>query len=147
MEGSKRRKRKNDGIDANKLARLERVDPQSLHPIERHRIHQDFIIFGKMMPPGTISLISVPELGSRRVYGPLIDLGNVARCLRSGLGRGGVWKSFLSASCPQDLTGSTAPVRQPELRPAVGKVKNWTRETLSLTWRSQLFNVAFTTPS
>jgi hypothetical protein len=36
MEGSKRRKRKNDRIDANKLARLGRVDPQSLHPIE-HR--------------------------------------------------------------------------------------------------------------
>ena len=36
MEGSKRRKRKNDRIDANKLARLGRVDPQSLHPIQ-HR--------------------------------------------------------------------------------------------------------------
>jgi transposase len=36
MEGSKRRKRKNDRIDANKLARLGRVDPQSLHPI-KHR--------------------------------------------------------------------------------------------------------------
>ena len=36
MEGSKRRKRKSDRIDANKLARLGRVDPQSLHPI-RHR--------------------------------------------------------------------------------------------------------------
>ena len=33
MEGSKRRKRKNDRIDANKLARLGRVDPQSLHPM------------------------------------------------------------------------------------------------------------------
>src|SRR5215471_17806443 len=30
MEGSKRRKRKNDRIDAHKLARLGRVDPQSL---------------------------------------------------------------------------------------------------------------------
>jgi transposase len=36
MEGSKRRKRKNDRIDANKLARLGRVDPKSLHPIQ-HR--------------------------------------------------------------------------------------------------------------
>src|SRR5262249_31933441 len=36
MEGSKRRKRKNDRIDAKKLARLGRVDPQSLHAI-RHR--------------------------------------------------------------------------------------------------------------
>jgi transposase len=35
MEGSKRRKRKNDRIDANKLARLRRVDPQSLHPMQR----------------------------------------------------------------------------------------------------------------
>jgi len=33
MEGTKRRKRKNDRIDANKLARLGRVDPQSLHPM------------------------------------------------------------------------------------------------------------------
>ena len=33
-EGSKRRKRKNDRIDANKLARLGRVDPQSLHPMQ-----------------------------------------------------------------------------------------------------------------
>jgi thiamine pyrophosphate-dependent acetolactate synthase large subunit-like protein len=32
MEGSKRRKRKNDRIDAKKLARLGRVDPQSLDP-------------------------------------------------------------------------------------------------------------------
>ncbi len=46
MEGSKRRKRKNDRIDANKLARLGRVDPQSLHPIE-HRskeVRQDLVI-------------------------------------------------------------------------------------------------------
>ena len=32
MEGTKRRKRKNDRLDANKLARLGRVDPQSLFP-------------------------------------------------------------------------------------------------------------------
>ena len=31
MEGSRRRKRKNDRIDAHKLARLGRVDPESLH--------------------------------------------------------------------------------------------------------------------
>jgi transposase len=45
MEGSKRRKRKNDRIDAKKLARLGRVDPQSLHPI-RHRsreVRQDLV--------------------------------------------------------------------------------------------------------
>jgi transposase len=36
MEGTKRRKRKNDRLDANKLARLGRIDPQSLYPIE-HR--------------------------------------------------------------------------------------------------------------
>jgi hypothetical protein len=36
MEGSKRRRRKNDRIDANQLARLGRVDPQSLHPMQ-HR--------------------------------------------------------------------------------------------------------------
>src|SRR5215467_13016909 len=46
MEGSKRRKRKNDRIDAEKLARLGRVDPQSLHPI-RHRsreVRQDLVV-------------------------------------------------------------------------------------------------------
>jgi transposase len=46
MEGSRRRKRKNDRIDANKLARLGRVDPQSLHPIE-HRsreVRQDLVM-------------------------------------------------------------------------------------------------------
>src|SRR6516225_6550639 len=36
MEGTKRGKRKNDRLDANKLARLGRVDPQSLFPIQ-HR--------------------------------------------------------------------------------------------------------------
>ena len=34
MDGSKRRKRKNDRIDANKLARLGRMDPESLYPIQ-----------------------------------------------------------------------------------------------------------------
>jgi transposase len=46
MEGSKRRKRKNDRIDANKLARLGRVDPQSLHPMQ-HRsaeVRQDLVM-------------------------------------------------------------------------------------------------------
>jgi transposase len=46
MEGSKRRKRKNDRIDANKLARLGRVDPQSLYPM-RHRsreVRQDLVM-------------------------------------------------------------------------------------------------------
>src|SRR5215472_15890279 len=33
MDGAKRRKRKNDQIDAHKLARLGRIDPQSLFPI------------------------------------------------------------------------------------------------------------------
>jgi transposase len=46
MEGSKRRKRKSDRIDANKLAGLGRVDPQSLFPI-RHRsreVRQDLVV-------------------------------------------------------------------------------------------------------
>jgi hypothetical protein len=46
MEGSKGRKRNSDRIDANKLARLGRVDPQSLHPI-RHRsreVRQDLVV-------------------------------------------------------------------------------------------------------
>jgi len=46
MEGSKRRKRKNDRIDANKLARLGRVDPQSLHPMQHRRaeVRQDLVM-------------------------------------------------------------------------------------------------------
>jgi transposase len=46
MEGSKRRKRKNDRMDANKLARLGRVDPESLHRIQ-HRsreMRQDLVM-------------------------------------------------------------------------------------------------------
>ena len=46
MERSKRRKRKSDRIDANKLARLGRMDPQSLYPI-RHRsreVRQDLVV-------------------------------------------------------------------------------------------------------
>ena len=46
MEGTKRRKRKNDRLDAQKLARLGRVDPQSLFPME-HRspeVRQDLVV-------------------------------------------------------------------------------------------------------
>src|SRR5947209_11667792 len=46
MAGPKRRPRKNDRIDAQKLARLGRVDPQSLFPIE-HRstpVRQDLVL-------------------------------------------------------------------------------------------------------
>ncbi len=46
MEGSKRRKRKNDRIDANKLARLGHVDPKSLYPMQ-HRskeVRQDLVM-------------------------------------------------------------------------------------------------------
>jgi len=46
MERSKRRKQKSDRIDAKKLARLERVDPQSLHPMQ-HRsteVRQDLVM-------------------------------------------------------------------------------------------------------
>ena len=45
MEGPKRRKRKNDRIDAHKLARVGRMDPQSLFPVE-HRsveVRQDLV--------------------------------------------------------------------------------------------------------
>jgi hypothetical protein len=51
IDGSKRRKRKNDRIDANKLARLGRVDPQSLHPM-RHRskeVRQDLWYYEPVM--------------------------------------------------------------------------------------------------
>jgi transposase len=46
MEGSKRRKRKNDRIDAHKLARLGQMDAQSLHPLQ-HRsreVRQDRVL-------------------------------------------------------------------------------------------------------
>jgi hypothetical protein len=44
--GSKRRKRKNERIDRHKLARLRRVDPQSLHPIahRRREVRQDLVL-------------------------------------------------------------------------------------------------------
>ena len=46
MDGSKRRRRKNDRIDANKLARLGRVDPGSLHPIwhRSKEVRQDLVM-------------------------------------------------------------------------------------------------------
>src|SRR3974377_2496202 len=46
MEGTKRRKRKNDRLDAQKRARRGRIDPQSLYPIE-HRspeVRQDLVV-------------------------------------------------------------------------------------------------------
>jgi hypothetical protein len=41
-----RNKRKNDRLDANKLARLGRVDPQSLFPIEHRstQVRQDLVV-------------------------------------------------------------------------------------------------------
>ena len=45
MEGPKRRNRKNDRIDAHKLARVGRIDPQSLFPVN-HRsaaVRQDLV--------------------------------------------------------------------------------------------------------
>ena len=46
MEGSKRRRRKNDRIDAAKLARLGRVDPKSLYPIQHRRteVREDLLV-------------------------------------------------------------------------------------------------------
>jgi hypothetical protein len=46
MEGSKRRRRKSDRIDAEKLAQLGRMDPKSLHPIQ-HRssgVREDLVV-------------------------------------------------------------------------------------------------------
>jgi transposase len=46
MDGSKRRRRKSDRIDAEKLARLGRLDPKSLHPIQ-HRsteVREDLLV-------------------------------------------------------------------------------------------------------
>jgi len=44
-EGPKRRKRKNDRIDAHKLARIGRMDPQSLFPVEHRnvKVRQDLV--------------------------------------------------------------------------------------------------------
>src|SRR5437660_10893307 len=46
MESSKRRKRKSDRIDANKLARLGRVDAQSLYPIRQRsrEVSKDLVV-------------------------------------------------------------------------------------------------------
>lgn len=46
MDGSKRRKRKSDRIDANKLARLGRVDPQSSNPMQHGstEVRQDLVV-------------------------------------------------------------------------------------------------------
>jgi transposase len=46
MQGSKRRRRKNDRIDANKLARLGRMDPKSLYPIQHRRteVREDLLV-------------------------------------------------------------------------------------------------------
>jgi transposase len=46
MEGAKRRKHKNDRIDANKLAQLGRGDRQSLHPIQHWsgEVRQDLVL-------------------------------------------------------------------------------------------------------
>ncbi len=46
MDGAKRRRRKSDRIDAEKLARLGRMDPKSLHPIQ-HRsteVREDLLV-------------------------------------------------------------------------------------------------------
>jgi transposase len=59
MEGSKRRKRKSDRIDANKLARLGRVDPQSLHPI-RHRSRELKTESAKERSPTELRCASFP---------------------------------------------------------------------------------------
>lgn len=46
MEGSKRRRRKNDRIDAEKLARLGRMDLQSLYPIQHRstQVREDLLV-------------------------------------------------------------------------------------------------------
>ena len=46
MDGSKRRRRKNDRIDAVKLARLGRIDPKSLYPIQRRstEVREDLLV-------------------------------------------------------------------------------------------------------
>ena len=69
MEGSKRRKRKNDRIDANKLARLGRVDPQSLHPMQ-HRspeVRQDLVMLRARdaLVAARTELINATELRKR----------------------------------------------------------------------------------
>ena len=52
MEGSKRRKRKSDRIDANKLARLGRVDPQSLYPIHTTKMIRSNLLSSQLLTGG-----------------------------------------------------------------------------------------------
>ena len=85
MEGSKRRKRKSDRIDANKLARLGRVDPQSLYPI-RHRsreVRQDLVVLRARDATAAVvfpyfSPVLTPEdpqrFSSSREVGPYLGL-------------------------------------------------------------------------
>ena len=65
MEGPKRRKRKNDRIDAHQLARVGRMDPQSLFPIE-HRsveVRQDLVAVRARPAAGAVrtDLINTPR--------------------------------------------------------------------------------------
>ena len=52
MAGPKRRRRKNDRIDAARLARLGRVDPQSLYPIQHRNteVRQDLLLLRAREP-------------------------------------------------------------------------------------------------
>lgn len=62
-DGSKRRRRRNDRTDAAKLARLGRVDPKSLYPIQ-HRsteVREDLVVLRAREAPGGVA----HEVGQR----------------------------------------------------------------------------------
>ena len=101
MDGSKRRRRKNDRIDAEKLARLGRMDPKSLHPIQ-HRsteVREDLLVLRarEALVESRTKLISavrglvraweqgfpiVPALASRRKQLQRFRMRYVRRCSR-----------------------------------------------------------------
>ena len=98
MAGSKRRKRKNDRIDANKLARVGRVDPQSLHPMQ-HPSPEDLGLVPKQEDSGESQLqLGISKAGDTMVrrllvgsaqyilgaFGPDTDLRRYGLCERGG---------------------------------------------------------------
>jgi hypothetical protein len=71
MEGSKRRRRKSDRIDAEKLARLGRKDPKSLHPIQ-HRsteVREDLMVLRARVAFSHKSTAEIPEEPSTALFG------------------------------------------------------------------------------
>jgi transposase len=115
MDSTKRRKRKNDRIDAHRLARLGRVDPESLYPIQ-HRsmaVRQDLIVLR-----ARDSLVRVRT-----------ELINTLRGLVKSLG--GRLPSCSSPSFSDKVADSLPPEIRDVLLPLVGQVKTLTESIAS----------------